>query len=74
MPGIIETRAGAALRGRPIVERLGLGAFHVRLEPAEPEQPRRAAGAHAHRDIARGGGFSNFAGFQANVVHCLIRR
>ncbi len=51
------------------VERLGLGAFHVGLESAEPEQAGAFALADAHRDIARGGVRSNFQGFQANVVH-----
>ena len=52
--GIIETDAGAALRLGPVVERLRLGALHVGLEAAQPEQPRPAgrtlALAHAHGD------------------------
>jgi hypothetical protein len=69
VPRIIEADAGPALPGRPVVERLGLRAFHVRLEPAEPEQARTAAFADAHGDIARRGARSNFDAFQANVVH-----
>ena len=39
MAGIIEPDAGAAMRGRPLVQRQRLGALHVRIEAAEPEQP-----------------------------------
>ena len=73
MPRIVEADAGAALAGRPAVERLGFRAFHVRLEAAEPEQARAIALTQADRDIARGGARSNFEAFQANVVHSLIR-
>ena len=48
VPGIVEAHAGAALLRRPRVERLRLGAFHVGLESAEPEQ----AGAVARRGCA----------------------
>ena len=52
MAGIIEPDAGAAVLGGPRIQRHRLGALHVRIEAAEPEQPGRAAGAGAHRDAA----------------------
>src|SRR5690606_22000344 len=51
--GIVEAHAGAALRLGPGVERGRLGAGHVGLEAAEPEQPRTCAGPRAHRDAQR---------------------
>src|SRR5690606_38545782 len=52
--GIVKAHAGAPALLRPPVERLRLGALHVGLEAAEPEQPgllRLAlALAHAHGD------------------------
>ena len=39
--------------GRPGIERERLGAFHVRIEAAEPEQAGRAPSAGAHGDAAR---------------------
>ena len=38
-----EPDAGAAVVAGPAVERIGLGALHVGLEAAEPEQPQRSA-------------------------------
>ncbi len=52
--GIVEPDAGAAVLAGPVVERDGLGALHVGLEAAEPEQPRRRAVPDPHRDPARG--------------------
>src|SRR5581483_752622 len=54
MAGIVEPHAGAAVLGRPGVERQRLGALHVRLEAAEPEQPGCAPGAGAYRDTPGG--------------------
>ncbi len=55
MPGIIEPNAGPAVLAGPAIERDGLGALHVGLEAAEPEQARRRAIPQPHRDPARGG-------------------
>ena len=49
---IVEPDAGAAVLRGPGVQRERLGAAHVGIEAAEPEQPRRTAGAGAHRDPA----------------------
>jgi hypothetical protein len=57
MAGIVEAQAGAAIGLRPGVERRGLGAFHVGLEAAQPDQPWlivALALAHAHGDGPRG--------------------
>src|SRR6185437_5672035 len=54
MAGIVETHADAAMLGRPGIERQRLGASHVRVEAAEPEQPGRDAGTGAHGDPAHG--------------------
>src|SRR5258708_2591831 len=53
MAGIIEPDTGATVLSSPCVQRQGLGALHVRVETAQPEQARRAALAGAHRDAAR---------------------
>src|SRR6185437_3740320 len=52
MAGIVEPDAGAIPFGGPGIERDRLGAVHVRIEAAEPEQPGRGAHAGAHRDAA----------------------
>ena len=52
MAGIVEPDAGAAVFGGPCIQRQRLGARHVGIEAAEPDQPGRAAGAGAHRDPA----------------------
>ena len=54
MAGIVEPGHGAALRSRPVVERLRLGALHVGFEAAQPEQARSfARRACADRDRPR---------------------
>src|SRR4051794_22381866 len=53
MTGIVEPHAGARLLRRPGIERQRLGALHVGIEPAKPEQPGGAPGAGAHRDFSR---------------------
>src|SRR4051812_44658022 len=53
MAGIVEPHAGAPLLRRPGVDRERLGALHVGIEPAQPEQPGAAAGAGAHCDFSR---------------------
>src|SRR5258708_12900219 len=53
MAGIIEPDTGAIVLCGPCVQRQGLGALHVGVEAAQPEQARRAALAGAHRDAAR---------------------
>ena len=56
--GIIEPDAGAAVFAGPVVERHRLGALHVGLEAAEPEQPGRGRRpAPAPRSGARPGRF-----------------
>src|ERR1019366_9763965 len=55
MAGIIEPDAGPVPLGGPRIQRDRLGAPHVRIEAAEPEQPGRGACAGAHRDAARAG-------------------
>ena len=59
MAGIVEPDAGAAVCHGPFIQRQRLGAPHVGIEAAEPEQPGRtacaagrAACAGAHRDPA----------------------
>ena len=67
--GIVEARHGPAVLARPAVERRGLGALHVGLEAAQPEQagrdaPRAADGDEAGRIIS-----SNAQEFQAKIAH-----
>ena len=54
MAGIVEADAGAALFGGPGVERQRLGALHVGIEAAQPEQPGRGAGARRARRSGAG--------------------
>src|SRR6187431_1871409 len=52
MAGIIEPDTGAAMFRGPGVQRQGLGAPHVGIEAAEPEQPGPAAGTGPYGDPA----------------------
>jgi hypothetical protein len=56
MARVVESHEAPALRGRPGVERLGLGGAHVGAEAAEPHDRRSAAVADEHGDPARVGG------------------
>ena len=60
MAGIIEPNAGPAVLGGPCIKCDGLGAAHVRMEAAQPEQPGRAPRTGAHRDPARGAILADF--------------
>ena len=53
MAGIVEAHHGAAVLARPAIERLGLGALHVGLEAAEPEQARRRCRARSRTAMRR---------------------
>src|SRR4029077_9225023 len=55
MPRIVETNECASPLRRKAGERGRLGALHVRLEAAEPEQAGWRAGERTHRDGARAG-------------------
>ncbi len=63
MAGIVEPNAGAAMLGRPGVKRDGLGALHVGMEAAQPQQAGRATGQAgnpcAHRDPALAAGVAD---------------
>src|SRR3954462_8248491 len=52
MAGIIEAHAGPPPLGGPGVQRDRLGALHVRIEAAQPEQARRLARSGSDRDPA----------------------
>ena len=52
MAGIVEPDAGAAVLGGPGIQRQRLGALHVGIETAEPDQAGCGAGARPHRDLA----------------------
>src|SRR5206468_9585704 len=69
--GIVEARAGPPLPVGPLVERHRLGALHVGLEAAEPEQPRRAARTLTHRKAAGRGTGSHLQEFQATIAHVM---
>jgi hypothetical protein len=54
---------------RPLVERSGLGALHVGLEAAEPEQPRGRPLALPNGDAPGRFISSNLQKFRAKIVH-----
>ena len=56
---------------RPVVERLRLGALHVGIEPAEPEQAGGSAFARAYRD--RSAVRADLDGDKRSVVHVSSR-
>src|SRR5712692_5324157 len=67
--GIVEARDRPAVVPRPQIERLGLGALHVRFEAAHPEQAGCRALAPPDGNPAGRNTGSNIQEFRAKIVH-----
>lgn len=60
MAGIVEPDAGVVLLGGPGIQRQRLGAPHIGMKAAQPEQAGAAAGPGADRDAALATVFADF--------------